>query len=90
MYTKNWFVIRDDSKRTFEVVINDMSENAFTNKTHAMQRDGLNVSYVLLPVTNRNASKAAVNIPGYTKEDGLYERLAKQHRDIIQKNADEW
>lgn len=90
MYTKNWHVIRDDSKRTFEVVTNDMSENAFTNKTHAMQRDGLNVSYVLLPVSNTNASKAAVKISGYTKEDGLYERLAKQHRDIIQRSAEEW
>jgi hypothetical protein len=90
MYTKNWLVIRDDSKRTFEVVTVSMSENAFTNKTQAMQRDGMNVSYVLLPVSNRNASKAAVKISGYLKEDGLYERLLKQHADIARKNIEEW
>lgn len=90
MYTKNWHVIRDDSKRTFEVVTNSMSENAFTNKTQAMQRDGMNVSFVLLPVSNKNASKAAVNLTGYTKEDGLYDRLLKQHAEIGRKNIEEW
>ena len=90
MYTKNWLVIRDDSKRTFEVVTIGMSENAFTNKTQAMQRDGMNVSYVLLPVTNKNASKAAVNLTGYAKEDGLYDRLLKQHAEIGRQNIEEW
>jgi hypothetical protein len=90
MYTKNWHVIRDDSKRTFEVVTVSMSENAFTNKTQAMQRDGMNVSFVLLPVSNKNASKAAVNLTGYTKEDGLYDRLLKQHAEIGRKNIEEW
>lgn len=90
MYTKNWHVIRDDVKRTFEVVTTSMSENAFTNKTHAMQRDGMNVSYVLLPVTNKNASKNAVGIPGYAKEDGLYERLLHQHKEIARKNVQDW
>lgn len=90
MYTKNWHVIRDDSKRTFEVVTVAMSENAFTNKTQAMQRDGMNVSYVLLPVTNKNASKSAIKITGYAKEDGLYERLLRQHSEITRKNVEEW
>lgn len=90
MYTKNWHIIRDDSKRTFEVVTVSMSENAFTNKTHAMQRDGMNVSFVLLPVSNKNASKAAVKITGYGQEDGLYERLLKQHSEIGRKNIEEW
>jgi len=67
-----------------------MSENAFTNKTQAMQRDGMNVSFVLLPVTNKNASKAAVKISGYEKEDGLYDRLLQQHSDITRRNAEEW
>jgi hypothetical protein len=90
MYTKNWHIIRDDSKRTFEVVVNDMSENAFTNKAHAMQRDGMNISFVLLPVSNKHASKNAVNLSGYIKEDGLYERLLNQHREIVRRNADDW
>jgi hypothetical protein len=90
MYTKNWHVIRDDSKRTFEVVTASMSENAFTNKTQAMQRDGMNVSFVLLPVSNKNASKAAVKISGYLKEDGLYDRLLLQHKEIGRRNVEEW
>jgi len=90
MYTKNWFIIRDDSKRTFEVVTVSMSENAFTNKTQAMQRDGMNVSHVLLPVSNKNASKAAVKLSGYDKEDGLYERLLQQHKEITRRNVEDW
>ena len=90
MYTKSWHVIKDDSKRTFEVVVNDMSENAFTNKTHAMQKDGMNVSCVLLPVTNKIASRTSVKIIGYAVEEGLYTRLLKQHQEIIQRNIDLW
>jgi hypothetical protein len=90
MYTKSWLVIKDDTRKTFEVVTKDMSENAFTNKTHAMQRDGMNVSCVLLPVTNKSASKTAVKIMGYTKEDDLYEKLLQQHREITLRNAEEW
>jgi len=90
MYTKSWFIIRDDSKRTYEVVTASMTENAFTNKTQAMQRDGMNVSHVLLPVTNKNASKAAVKISGYEIENGLYDRLLKQHNEIGRRNVEEW
>ncbi|MGC4021390.1 MAG: hypothetical protein QM734_05340 [Cyclobacteriaceae bacterium] len=89
MYTKNWLVIRDDGKRTFEVVVNDMSENAFTNKTQAMQREGMNVSYVLLPVSNKHASKAAVKIMGYTNQEGLYKNLLKQLEELTRKHIDD-
>lgn len=90
MYTKNWHVIKDDTKRTFEVVINAMSENAFTNKTHAMQKNGMNVSCILLPVTNKNASRSSVKLVGYAPEEGLYARLEQQYNQIVQGNIEDW
>lgn len=83
MYTKSWLVIKDDAKRTFEVCGQETSTNSFTNKTYAMQRDGMNVSCVLLPVTNRAASKAHIKITGYALEEGLYDRLLNQHKQIM-------
>jgi polysaccharide deacetylase 2 family uncharacterized protein YibQ len=90
MYTRSWHIIKDDSKRTFEVVIDDLSENSFTNRTHAMQKDGLNVSCVLLPITNKNANRQTIKITGYTLEEGLYKRLMQQHHEITQRNIDFW
>ncbi|MBS1952357.1 MAG: hypothetical protein OJF59_001969 [Cytophagales bacterium] len=89
MYTKNWLIIKDDSKRTFEVVVNNMSENAFTNKAYAMQREGMNVTCVLLPVTNKYASKTAINFIGYTNENGLYLRLLKQFDELVRRHIDD-
>lgn len=79
---KFWQVIRDDSKRTFEVCGQASNTNAFTNKTHAMQKNGMNVSCATPPVSNKSSSKDLIKITGYTKEDGLYERLLKQYYDI--------
>lgn len=90
MYTKSWQIIKDDTKRTFEVVTNGMSENAFTNRTFGMQKSGMNVSCVLLPVTNKNGSKSTVQLTGYTREEGLYERLLKEHSKIIQSNIEDY
>jgi len=90
MYTKSWLVIRDDNKRTFEVVTQHVSENAFSNKVIAMQRQGMRVTSVLLPVTNSHASKDHIKFVGYAKEDGLYERLLKQHMELIQQNLGEF
>jgi hypothetical protein len=90
MYTKSWLIIRDDTKRTFEVVTHAVSENGFTNKTIAMQREGMNVSCVILPVTNKNASKDHIKFTEYTKEEGLYERLIKQHMQRIQQSLGEF
>lgn len=83
MYTKSWLIIRDDTKRTFEVYGQEENTNAFTNKTIAMQRDGMNVSCMILPVTNKNASKTTIKITNYVVEVGLYARLLKQHQEII-------
>lgn len=93
MYTKSWLVIKDDIKHTFEVCGLEMNTNAFTNKTYAMQRDGMNVSCMTPPVTNKNSSKGSIKITGYTTEEGLYERLLKEHQQITlrkYKEFDQW
>jgi hypothetical protein len=90
MYTKNWLIIKDDNKRTFEVVTQEISENAFSNKVIGMQREGMYVTSVLMPITNRNASKEAIKFIGYTKEEGLFNRLDMQYQQLIQKNFSDW
>ncbi|WP_276372768.1 hypothetical protein [Chryseolinea sp. H1M3-3] len=90
MYSKFWLIIKDDSKRTFEVCGQASSDNAFTNKTYAMQRAGMNVSSVTPPVTNKTSSKGLIKITGYTQEDGLHERLLNEFRTITMRSADEW
>ena len=90
MTTKYWLIIRDDSKRTFEVCSQTTNENSFTNKTHAMQKAGMNVSCMTPPVTGKISSKESIKIVGYTKEEGLQERLAKQYMEIVMRAAGEW
>jgi hypothetical protein len=91
MFSKFWQVIKDDSKRTFEVCGQCSSENSFTNKIYGMQKAGMNISGVTPPVTNKTSSKDLIKITGYTKEDGLYERLSNQFRKIMAPPLDdEW
>ena len=85
-----WQILKDDSKRTFEVCGQVANENSFTNKTHAMQKVGMNVSCMTPPVTNKSSSKDLIKVTGYTKEDGLQERLLKQYREIMITSYDEW
>lgn len=89
MNIKYWQIIKDDSKRTFEVCGQITNENLFTNKTYAMQKAGMNVSCITPPVTNKSSSKEAIKIVGYTKEDGLHERLLSQYSEII-RSIDQW
>jgi hypothetical protein len=89
MYSKYWLIIKDDSKKTFEVCGQATNDNAFFNKTYAMQRAGMNVSCVVPPVTNKTSNKELIKISGYTKEDGLQERLSKQYREITMKFSEE-
>ena len=79
---KFWQIIKDDSKRTFEVCGQAANTNAFTNKTYAMQKAGMNVSCITPPITNKNSSKDLIKVMTYSREDGLYERLLKQYRDL--------
>jgi hypothetical protein len=90
MYSKNWQVIKDDTKRTFEVCGQETSTNAFTNEVHGMQKAGMNVSCVTPPVTNKTSSKDLIKLTGYTKEDGLYKRLLKQYAEITRQGAEDW
>jgi hypothetical protein len=48
------------------------------------------VTSVLMPITNRNASKEAIKFIGYTKEEGLFNRLDMQYQQLIQKNFSDW
>lgn len=84
-----WQIIRDDAKRTFEVCGQITNENYFTNKTHAMQKAGMNVSCMTPPVTNKTSSKDLIKITGYMKEDGLQARLLRQYSQII-RSTDQW
>ena len=91
MITKFWQIIKDDSKRTFEVCGQCSSENSFTNKIYGMQKAGMNVSGITPPVTNKTSSKDLIKITGYTKEDGLQQRLLKQFQQITMPPMDaEW
>jgi hypothetical protein len=82
MTTKFWMIIRDDSKRTFEVCGQTTNDNSFTNKTHAMQKAGMLISCMTPPVTNKSSSKGLVIIVGYTNEEGLYGSLLSQYMKI--------
>ena len=90
MYTRSWQVIKDEDSKTFEVVTQASNDNAFTNKVYAMQKDGLNVNGVILPVTNKNSNKDSIKFIGYTQEPGLYHKLLKRHQDVIMKNSEFW
>lgn len=90
MYSKYWLIIKDDSKRTFEVCGQATNENSFTNKTYAMQRVGMNVSCATPPVTNKTSSKNLIKIVGYTNEQGLHKRLSEQYMEITLRSNDDW
>jgi hypothetical protein len=89
MNIKYWQIVKDDSKRTFEVCGQITNENFFANKIYAMQKAGMSVSGLTPPVTNKTSSKDIIKITGYAREDGLYERLLKQHTEII-RSIDQW
>ncbi|HEY8936795.1 MAG TPA: hypothetical protein VIM65_16315 [Cyclobacteriaceae bacterium] len=90
MNGKYWQIIKDDSKRTFEVCGQITNDNAFSNKMYAMQKAGMNVSGMTPPVTNKTSSKDMIKITGYSREDGLYERLLKQYTEITIRSSGEW
>ncbi len=90
MYSKCWLIIKDDSKRTFEVCGQEENQNSFNNRTYAMQRVGMNVSGATPPISNKNSSKDLIKIAGYTREVGLYERLSNQYREITMRSQDHW
>lgn len=90
MFSKYWQIIKDDSKKTFEVCGQAGNTNWFTNTTVGMQKSGMNVSCITPPVTNKTSSKEYLKIVGYTVEPGLHDRLMKEYRDIMMKSVDDW
>jgi hypothetical protein len=90
MYTNCWQIIRDDSKKTFEICGQDSNINHFTNSVHGMQKAGMNVSCLTPPVTGKTSSKGVIKVTGYTPEKGLHERLQKEYREITRKSFDQW
>ncbi|MBL7878118.1 MAG: hypothetical protein JNL53_20800 [Cyclobacteriaceae bacterium] len=91
MNIKYWLIIRDDSKRTFEVCGKESNDNAFTNRTYAMQRAGMNVTCMTPPVSGKMSSKEMIKFDGYALEVGLQERLMKQFLEITMRNSQaEW
>ncbi|AYB32482.1 hypothetical protein [Chryseolinea soli] len=88
MYSSCWEVIKDDSKRTFEVCGKAANNNFFTNSIHGMQRAGMNVSGITPPVGVTNSNKEGIKVPGYTKEKGLHERLLSEYRAIQRQSMD--
>jgi hypothetical protein len=83
-----WEVIKDDSRKTFEVIRQSFDDTHLTKLTCEMQEYGLPVRCETIPAT-----KPRQDIPlgyrqiGYTEESGLYDRLvndlrkAKRERD---------
>ena len=90
MYTNSWEIIRDDAKRTFEILGQSANNNHFANTTHGMQKAGMAVSAVILPVSNKSSSKESIKISGYKPEAGLYERLLREYRKISMGGAEDW
>lgn len=68
-------IIRDDSARTFEVIGKESNDNRLANRVAAMQRAGMNVSFMSPPVTAHTLSKERIKIAGYGYESGLYDKL---------------
>lgn len=90
MYSNCWQIIRDDSKKTFEICGQEANTNSFTNSIHGMQKAGMNVSCMTPPVTGKSSNKEVIRIIGYTKEDGLHERLMREYREITRRDFDQW
>lgn len=87
MYTRSWQIIRDDAKKTFEVLGQVSNTDHFMNLVHGMQKLGMTVTAVLLPVTNQFSSKDGIKQTGYRVEQGLYARLMKEYQIKIRGDA---
>ncbi|MBL7850976.1 MAG: hypothetical protein JNN04_08755 [Cyclobacteriaceae bacterium] len=90
MYSRSWQIIRDDTKKTFEVQGQESNTDHFLNLVHGMQRQGMTVSAVILPVTNRHASKESIEFTGYRRDEGLYARLMKEYQQKMRGDEAFW
>jgi hypothetical protein len=46
----------------------------------------MSVSCLTPPVSNKTSSKDRVQVQGYTREEGLYDRLVKEYRQKTSKD----
>lgn len=83
MYTRSWQIIRDDNRKTFEVLGQESNTDHFLNQVHGMQKLRMTVTAVILPVTNKFSSKAGIRQTGYRVETGLYARLVKEYQSRL-------
>jgi len=90
MYTRSWQIIRDDTKKTFEVLGQESNTDHFLNLVHGMQKLGMTVTAVVLPVTNRHSSKDAIEFTSYRRDNGLYEQLMKEYRRKMSGDGGFW
>jgi hypothetical protein len=90
MYSTCWLIIRDDAKKTFEVCGQESNTNHFMNTVHGMQKAGMRVSCHTPPVSNKSASKDAVKVTGYSKEEKLHDRLLKEYQAITRREFGQW
>lgn len=90
MYSRSWLIIRDDKTKTFEVCGQESNTDHFTNMVHGMQRHGMLVTAVLLPVTNKFSNKQGIQQTGFRPEEGLYDRLMKDYQDRVKGDLDDW
>lgn len=70
-------IVRDDTARTYEVCGKESNDNRFSNRILAMQRAGMNVSFMSPPVTTQTHSRELIKITGYTYEEGLFDKLQR-------------
>jgi hypothetical protein len=84
---KFWLVIKDDTRRKFEVIEQASNTNSFTNKVYAMQKAGMSVTGFTPPVGTKHSSKESIKFVGYDREDNLYDKLQKHYRELMMKSA---
>jgi len=90
MYTHSWQIIRDDNRKTFEVQGQEENTDPFTNLVHGMQKLGMTVTAMVLPITNKHANPENISFAGYTREPGLYLRLMKEYRLKMTEDLGQW
>ena len=83
MYSKCWLIIKDESKRTYEIIGQSANTNAFTNATYSWQKAGMTVSCMTPPVTSNNIVKDVERHSGYKPEEGLHKRLSAEYLKIV-------
>ncbi len=90
MYSRSWQIIRDDTKKTFDVQGQESNTDHFLNLVHGMQKAGMAVTAMILPVTNRHASKESITVTGYKRQEGLYDRLVKEYQQKMRGDVASW